>query len=165
MNKNKSAPGSLIINVVFYVIITAFFLSGCSDAKKNAGAANEMTRGEIIEIRERMFIGQVNNVYLNARDYIGKTIKLEGIFKEEYGVGEKPYYYVIRYGPGCCGDDGNVGFEVTWSENQDFPKPESWVEAVGVLKENTENEYFSYLYLDLSSLTPLNKRGMEYVSQ
>jgi uncharacterized membrane protein YcgQ (UPF0703/DUF1980 family) len=115
----------------------------------------------IIEIKERMFATQVNDVYLNADDYLGKTIKLEGLFKQDEGY-DKTYSFVIRYGPGgCCGLDANVGFEVVWAEEQakPYPKIDSWVEAVGVLKTYEEDKYMQYLYLDLSSLNVLSRRG------
>jgi uncharacterized membrane protein YcgQ (UPF0703/DUF1980 family) len=112
-----------------------------------------------------MFIAQTNDVYLNAEDYFGKTIKLEGIFKlEQYDNAD--YCFVLRYGPGCCGSDGNAGFEVAWnkSANKTYPATDDWVEAIGVLKTYKENDY-PYLYLDLTSLTVMDKRGREFVMQ
>jgi len=120
----------------------------------------------VVEIKEKMFLAQVNDVYLNAEDYLGKTIKLEGIFKEEQGY-EKAYCFVVRYGPGCCGNDGNAGFEVAWAKEKAHPYPaiDSWVEATGVLKKYEEDGYSQYLYLDLSSLNVLDRRGAELVLQ
>jgi uncharacterized membrane protein YcgQ (UPF0703/DUF1980 family) len=121
----------------------------------------------LVEIKERMFIAQVNNVYLNYNDYLEKTIKLEGLFKQEQaGTSNEPYCYVLRYGPGCCGDDGNVGFEVAWDKDLEKPYPDvdSWVEATGVLKIEERNTY-KYLYLELASLTALNTRGVEKVTR
>jgi hypothetical protein len=119
--------------------------------------------GDLIEIKEKMFIAQTNDIYFNAEDYLGKTIKYEGIFQsytwEENGV---TYYSVIRYGPGCCGVDANAGFEVIW--DKEYPLPDDWVEAVGVLDEYDEDGY-KYLRLALNSLTVLDTRGEEYVSQ
>jgi uncharacterized membrane protein YcgQ (UPF0703/DUF1980 family) len=117
--------------------------------------------GETIEIRERMFLGQVNDVYLNTRDHSGKIIKLEGIFMvEEWGG--RTYRFVARYGPGgCCGNDAMVGFEVVWTEsNKAYPEHNSWVEAAGVLKTEGRS-----MHLDLISLTVLNRRGAEFVTQ
>jgi len=120
-----------------------------------------------VEIKEKMFIAQTNDVYLNPEDYLGKTIKLEGLFKHpesDYGN----YCFVIRYGPGCCGTDGNAGFEIAWEPRDQapvgYPSIDDWVEAVGVLKTYEEDGY-PYLYLALSSLTVLDKRGAEFVSQ
>lgn len=145
--------------------------SGVQDDGKAAG------NGTVVEIKEKMFIAQTNDVYLNPEDYMGKTIKLEGLFKSyestDYGAS---YCFVIRYGPGCCGNDGSAGFEVAWDTSLDqsqdgesapespYPEEDAWVEAEGVLKSYDEDG-FPYLYLALSSLTVKEERGAEFVSQ
>jgi uncharacterized membrane protein YcgQ (UPF0703/DUF1980 family) len=125
---------------------------------------------KIIEIKEKLFIAQTNDVYLNAEDYLGKTIKLQGLFKKaQYETREAPYCFVLRYGPGCCGYDGNAGFEVAWlrqggGAGHEYPEEDDWVEAVGSLKSYTEDGY-PYLYIELESLTVLEERGAEFVTQ
>jgi zinc transport system permease protein len=126
---------------------------------------------EVIEIKEKMFIAQTNDVYLNAEDYLGKTIRLEGLFKSEQyytdnGASGNVYCFVLRYGPGCCGNDGNAGFEVAWDDHGGltYPQQDDWVEAVGTLKTYTEDDY-PYLYIALSSLRVLDERGAEFVTQ
>ncbi|MDR2446470.1 MAG: metal ABC transporter permease [Treponema sp.] len=136
-----------------------------ADKAKNGGSGG--TRSETIEIKEKMFIAQVNDVYLNPEDYFGKTIKLEGLFKlQQYA--DKNYYFVLRYGPGCCGNDGNAGFEVAWDDSftlqPQYPKEDVWVEATGVLK-SYEEDGFPYLYIALTSLTLPDTRGAEFVTQ
>jgi hypothetical protein len=130
---------------------------------------NSGPQNKVIEIKEKMFIAQTNDVYLNTEEYLGKTIKLEGLFKqEESTLRDTPYCFVLRYGPGCCGNDGNAGFEVAWSDSYtlkpSYPKIDDWVEAEGELKYYDEDGY-PYLYLALSSLKVLNTRGAEFVSQ
>jgi hypothetical protein len=162
--------------------IAVFLLFGCGNTKTvsqksepipvKASAENtivEVPRERVIEIKEKMFIAQTNDVYLNQEDYLGKTIKLEGLFKaEQYDKNAPPYCFVLRYGPGCCGSDGNAGFEVAWNKEEtaskSYPQEDDWVEAVGVLKTYEENGY-PYLYLALSSLNVLEKRGAEFVTQ
>jgi hypothetical protein len=120
----------------------------------------------ILEIKEKMFIAQTNDVYLNPEDYLGKTIKVEGLFQtQSYSSTEPPYYFVIRYGPGCCGNDGNAGFEVMW-EHEDgiYPAENDWVEAIGVLGAYEEDGY-PYICISLSSLKVLETRGQEFVTQ
>ena len=172
MRKNK-----FITIAVIPAIIASFFAiswakpNGETGSFKNNKSANIeenerylISNDDIIEIRERMFATHVRDVYLNPGDYLGKTIKLEGIFKkEQWGEPGKIYYFVVRYGPGgCCGFDANVGFEVAWAKNRarPYPNAESWVEAIGVLKTHDQ-----YLYLDLSSLNVLSRRGSETVRQ
>jgi uncharacterized membrane protein YcgQ (UPF0703/DUF1980 family) len=145
------------------VITALFFAVSCTKTKEIKASDNDT-----VVITEKMFIAQVNDVYLNAEDYLGKTIKLEGIFKsEQYYDDEEPYRFVLRYGPGCCGTDGNAGFEVRWDENktQSYPTAESWVSATGVLKLYSEGGNYQYLYLDLYSLDVLSRRGEETVFQ
>ncbi|MDR3114681.1 MAG: hypothetical protein LBU25_04085 [Treponema sp.] len=120
----------------------------------------------LIEIKEKMFIAQTNDVYLNPEEYLGKTIKLEGIFQRQfYSSTEPPYYFVIRYGPGCCGNDGNAGFEVMWEQGDAmYPAENDWVEAIGVLGAYEEDGY-PYICINLSSLKVLETRGQEFVTQ
>jgi uncharacterized membrane protein YcgQ (UPF0703/DUF1980 family) len=130
-----------------------------------AGVAAIADGAPVIEIKEKMFIAQTNDVYLNPEEYLGKTIKLEGLFKSiQYEDAEDSYCFVIRYGPGCCGNDSSAGFEVAWKGEEPYPRDDDWVEASGVLDSYEENGY-PYLYLALSSLTVKETRGAEFVSQ
>jgi uncharacterized membrane protein YcgQ (UPF0703/DUF1980 family) len=137
--------------------------------EERARYENKAPQNKVIEIKEKMFIAQTNDVYLNAEDYLGKTIKLEGLFKkEQYDENKRSYCFVLRYGPGCCGNDGNAGFEVAWDSSYTlkppYPDVDEWVEALGELKHYEEDGY-PYLYIALSSLKVLDKRGAEYVTQ
>jgi zinc transport system permease protein len=161
--------------------ISVFVFSGCGGTK--GIAVQKSNSDSIVEIKEKMFIAQTNDVYLNPEDYLGKTIKLEGIFiSTRYEGKENPYCFVLRYGPGCCGSDGNAGFEVAWETQPEpparsaagrgslpatektYPEMDAWVEATGTLKTYEEDGY-PYLYLSLASLKVLDNRGAEFVTQ
>jgi len=155
MGKSKSAKRGFLIAVAIILISTPNFISGCARTEKDS----------IIEIGEKMFIAQIQDIYLNTKDFLGKTIKLEGIFT---GVlwEEINYYYVIRYVPDeCCGAE-SVGFEVKWPQARMEPYPEnnSWVEATAVLKLYKKDSFLRP-YLELTSLTVLDTRGAEFVSR
>ncbi len=154
MRKTKFSEKNLFIAAIIPALVILLCVTSCTK-KGNT---------EIIEIGDKFFITQVNDIYLNADDYLGKTIKLEGVFKQS--TGEEPYCFVIRYGPGCCGNDGLVGFEVAWDKEKDqtYPADDSWVEAEGVLK-SYEEEGYQLSYIDLTSLNVLAKRGAETVTQ
>jgi hypothetical protein len=111
-------------------------------------------------IRERFFLTQVDAIYRNPKSYLGRTIKLEGIMGV-YGKGDKKMHYVYRYGPGCCGADGTVGFQINW--DKDYPKEDAWVEVCGVLEEYRDKNNIKYLRIQLSELKVLQKRGKELV--
>ncbi|MDR2136956.1 MAG: hypothetical protein LBO68_01590 [Synergistaceae bacterium] len=133
---------------------------------------------KVFEIRERMFIQQCNDIYLNPEEYLGRTVKLEGIYEEYLDEAEnETFCYVIRYGPGCCGNDGVAGFQVLFHEGYGDndknppPKPNDWVEAVGTVELDRGDEQGNQddqdeepsVVLRLSRLTVMQKRGKEFV--
>ena len=123
------------------------------------GNVNADRRGAI-EISERMFATHITHIAMNPGNYLGRTIKLEGIFREYYMgafIGD-PIYVVFRYfTDGCC--TMQVGFEVAWPEGVTKPYPADglWVQATGVLGVR------GVLYLELTSLTVLNRTGAALV--
>ena len=149
MGKSKSKRSVLI-----YIILVILIIS-CK--------RTDTTEKSVIEIGERMFLTQIQDIRFNSNDFLGRTIRLEGIFT---GISwnEAFYYYVVRYASdGCCGGD-NVGFEVMWPKNliEQYPDNNSWVEATGVLKL-LKDDIYRNLYLELVSLNVLDKRGAEFV--
>jgi hypothetical protein len=172
-------------NAIRYVVIAGIccvgtlLLLGFKSLKDNGKIPEvRIVQDGTIEIREKLFIAQTNEIYLNPEDYMGRTIRLEGLFKTEHYAGEEdPYCFVLRYGPGCCGYDGSAGFEVAWAPRivtgdgppvnaltPPFPNEDDWVEAVGMLSSYDADGY-PYLYLQLTSLTVKQQRGAEFVTQ
>ncbi|MDR1378846.1 MAG: hypothetical protein LBJ36_07310 [Synergistaceae bacterium] len=120
---------------------------------------------KIFEIREKMFIQQCNDIYLNPDEYLGRMVKLEGIYEEYTDKLDdevtQTFRYVIRYGPGCCGNDGVAGFQVLF-DGDPAPKQDDWVEAVGTVELDNQGEEASVV-LRLSHLEVMQKRGAEFV--
>jgi uncharacterized membrane protein YcgQ (UPF0703/DUF1980 family) len=157
------------------VVLALFMLAGIPACKhKNARADDvqpeklvktEVANKPLLEIKEKLFIAQTNDIYLNPDEYMGRRIKLQGMFKTDYYTGSvEPYCFVLRYGPGCCSYDGTAGFEIKWPDNNGTPYPaeDDWVEAVGVL-DSYEEDGYPYIYLALTSLTVMDERGAETV--
>jgi uncharacterized membrane protein YcgQ (UPF0703/DUF1980 family) len=134
------------------------------DQKKAGATTASAEKAGALEIGEKLFLTQVNDVYLNPDDYLGKTVLYEGVFiASDNNDAGKTYRAVIRYGPGCCGIGVNSGFEVNWArETSDWPKPDDWVEVRGVLEEYEENGW-RYLRVNLLSLTRKEARGQATV--
>ena len=119
---------------------------------------------KVFEIREKMFIQQCNDIYFNADEYLGKTVRLEGIFREFPNVlGEEPERYVYRNAPGCCGYDGMAGFRVLLNDSP-APKSYAWVEATGTVEITSPGTDDEDVVLRLSDLKVTEKRGAEFVS-
>ncbi|MDR0455596.1 MAG: hypothetical protein LBH20_02800, partial [Treponema sp.] len=99
MSKNKFARNGLFIAVFVIAAAASFITFSYIKPDGNKVSPHKISKKGVVEIGEKMFIAQVNDIYLNAKDYMGKTIKLEGMFKCE-----DPYNFVVRYGfGGCCG--------------------------------------------------------------
>ena len=119
----------------------------------------EIDESQITEITEKMFIEQVNDVYLNPDDYLGKPLKLEGVYESFYLEDTaETVRYVRRLGPGCCGDDGFVGFEIIFAG--EYPEANDWVELIGIFEEYEEND-MQYFRIRAASLTVMDERGKE----
>ena len=133
-----------------------------NEVKSSQTDLSKVDMNNVIEIKERMFINQCNDVYLNPDDYRGKLIKLEGIYDgfTDEETGEK-LNFVFRYGPGCCGYDGVTGFEFNYNGN--IPNPQDWIEVVGVV-EILEIDNYETIRLNAISLNVLDKRGKEFVA-
>ncbi len=137
--------------LIFIVIISLF--SGCKNE-----SSNEIG---IFEIKEKMFVTQCNDIFLNPGDYENKIIKIEGMYNEYEDSKGKIHKYVYRNGPGCCGNDGVVGFEFFYDGNN--PKRNDWIEAVGKVEVVKEAGYIN-IVLNLDKLTVLDVRGAEIVT-
>jgi len=126
-----------------------------TDSIKNAD-------GDEVVLRDKLFIAQCNDIYLNPDEYMGKTIKWEGIYTEATNPEtNQTYKFVIRYGPGCCGNDGTAGFEILF--DGETPNLNDWVEASGEIEMIEENGE-EFVAIRLSELKVLDVRGQEFVS-
>jgi len=153
MSNKKHIKNRSVFALFIFTVILLLFVNGCNRTNTEESS--------IIEIRERMFLTQVNDIYLNSSSFLGKTIKLEGIF-QEYTWDNRLFYFVLRNSPGgCCGNDGRAGFEIRWPENnvRAFPENNSWVEVMGILRVTPDR----LLYLELLSLRVSDTRGLEFV--
>lgn len=119
---------------------------------------------EVIEITEKMFTQQINFIYYNPDEYLTKTITYEGLFDRIDDANGDPFYYVYRYGPGCCDNDANVGFEVigdaAFFENL---KIDDWVKVTGTV-EQIVRDGLQYLAVRVMAVSVLEERGLETVS-
>lgn len=122
------------------------------------------TDKDVITIREKVFLAQINDIYSNFEDYEKKTIVVEGMFShfKDNGTGEK-VPVVFRKGPGCCGNDGWGGFLLRGLKKE--PKENDWVKVTGKpLLEKSKDGYYS-LYLKVEKIEVKKERGAETVTQ
>ncbi|MDR1796974.1 MAG: hypothetical protein LBR44_05935 [Clostridiales Family XIII bacterium] len=136
-------------------------------AASGDGADAVAEDASLLDIGEKMFVGQMNDIYANTADYIGKTIRYEGFYvcyqPETYGDGEDvAYHCIVRNGPGCCGYDATVGFEFFW--DGEMPQDDDWCRITGVVDTYQENG-FDYIVVKATDLEVLPVRGNDTVTQ
>ena len=95
----------------------------------------QLDLNNMVEIKDNFFIEQINDIYVNPDDYMGKTIKIEGLVYSYQEAKGDICFAVIRNTPGCCGNDGIAGIDIRYS--QDYPEDNIWVEVLGVVGKDT----------------------------
>ncbi|MDU6114342.1 MAG: hypothetical protein E6649_07990 [Paeniclostridium sordellii] len=128
--------------------------------KKDSVVSND---GTPIEIKEKMFIAQLDDIFNNSDDYIGRTIKIEGLYNSLEADG-KTLNYVYRHSPGCCGNDGIVCIEFVGNDKMKMPNPDDWIEVTGKIEEYKDKEVKS-VRIRLETLNVKTQRGKKFVSQ
>lgn len=149
------------------LLILSLFLIACepdqviTNNDEEIVEVEEVEIKEILYIKEASFVTQINEIYLNKSDFVGKTISYEG-YMFSYQPPE-PYdmrYFVVRNGPGCCANDSTVGFEIEWSG--EMPADNDWCLVTGVL-EKYKDDGLTYLRVKIDSIEVLDERGQDTV--
>lgn len=125
----------------------------------------QQLKGNVLEISEKLFITQINDIFYNFSDYQDKKIIVEGMFTFLTNAkGDKRKPAVYRRGPGCCGNDGWGGFILKLPDNLKVPNDNDWIRVKGHLKLISEGR-FRDLYLIVEELEVKAERGLEDVLQ
>lgn len=141
--------------VLFMVLSSLTLMAACS---------GESTSGSdyVHEITERFFAMQFFEMSMNSDDFIGRTIRYEGMFTTNYWEPTSEYFhFVYRYTDGCCGPVEPLGLEV-YLGNIEPLADNAWVEVTGVLERFQEGGQ-SFLRLNVTSLIEKEERGSEFV--
>lgn len=152
--------------ILYIILLSTLLLSGCGNKESvslNRSEAIKVKANELVEIKQKVFVTQCEEIYSNISLYNGKTIKLEGMYDEHIQeTTNKTFTYVMRRSPGCCGDDGYTGFQFKYKG--ELPKQDDWIEVIGDLALE-EDDGASYIVLKAKSVKVLATRGKEFVSQ
>ncbi len=166
-NTNKSTNDNMNIETIDNETTTEIKISESvkdqNTEQQNIKVNTTEPKKEILEIKEKMFITQINDIFYNVDNYKDKIIVVEGMYsKWNLWNGDKKVPVVYRRGPGCCGNDGWGGFWLNY--DGELPKENDWIRVTGTPELVTE-EYCLYLYLNVTSLEIKSKRGAEFVKQ
>ena len=89
--------------------------------KSLAGSVGEVedVAVDLTALSSTMVYAEVYNILMNPDDYLGKTIRMSGLYTPTYyDVTDRHYHFVlIEDATACC----TQGLEFIWSGGQDFP--------------------------------------------
>ncbi len=131
-------------------------VSGCGHSASAASA------GGVVEIGEKLFIQQCNDLYANPGDYEDKLVRIEGLCDVWEQDGET-HYAVYRRTPGCCGDDGVMGFYIDY-DGEARPQLGDWIAVTAKVKSGKDESGYTTVELVASEVTVTEERGAEYVT-
>jgi uncharacterized membrane protein YcgQ (UPF0703/DUF1980 family) len=164
----------------FVILIFVIFSAGCGSTNESSKVANldgsssstsgteaqatTIAKTPVLEIKSKMFIQQCNDIYLNPEEYAGKKIRIEGICDVRTLENGEIQYGVIRYGPGCCGNDGVAGFVFTFDEENAVFNQDDWLIVEGELMQQLHEAGYYTMIIKASSVQVAEMRGSEYVT-
>lgn len=126
-----------------------------------AAEAKNRENTDIIRIDEKVFVTQIAEMQRDGLEYIGRRVSLEGyMLMQTTAKGEVGG--VVRDAPGCCGDDGLVGFLFSW--DGEVPQANDWIRVTGVLVGEEQNGFINFT-IAASDVEVLEERGAQFVAQ
>ncbi|MCL2842454.1 MAG: hypothetical protein FWE28_03170 [Oscillospiraceae bacterium] len=145
------------------ILLAVLLLAGCGTTPPSDTVPAE-EEVDVVEIVERFFSTQIHSIMLNRDEYLGRTLRYEGLFRSvHWPPTDRYYHYVLRLTEDCCSPGGVIGFEVQLAAGMEPLEHNAWVLAEGVLEEYVAEDGITYLRLALTSLEELEERGEEFV--
>lgn len=138
-------------------IITVVVVSGNNEETNQTSAEEESNKADIV-MQDNYFITQINDIYINPDQYLGKTIEIEG-----FPMSYLQYKFVGRYGPGCCANDGYAYLEYEYSEQLELVDEKDWIKVKGTIEKGNDNGQ-PYIYIKATSVEKMDTRGNDTVS-
>lgn len=137
MNKKKVFMIFLLIAFICAIVTVFIIINNNSVAKisEQTNTTDTKATADMITITDNFFIQQTDDVYYNMDEYIGKTIKIEGLIYPYLDSNRNTYYAVVRNSPGCCGNDGLAGIDIRY--DGEYPEKNTWVEVIGTIEIDT----------------------------
>ncbi len=110
---------------------------------------------DLTKLSSTMVFSEVYNMMISPEEYVGKTMKAEGIFQVYQDSNNRNFYaLVIADATACC----QQGLELIWDGDHtypdDYPKENSEIEITGVYQSYMEegNTYYYVLVNDVKAV-------------
>lgn len=143
-----------IISGIVVVVVT----SGNKNYEDTKTSAEEKNNKADIVMQDNYFITQINDIYINYEQYLGKTIEIEG-----FPMSYQDLKFVGRYGPGCCVNDGYAYLEYETNEQLELVDEKDWIKVKGTIEKGFDGSQI-YIYIKATSIEKMDTRGNDTVS-
>lgn len=144
----------LLIFLILMVVVLTYMLFSTSSIEV------PQAKIDVVTFNDNTFITQVNDLYFNIDNYLGKEIEIEG-----FPLFDSGYTFVSRFGPGCCVGDGIAYLEFVYNEDIELIEYDDWILVKGIISKDIEpSSGIEYLYIDATSVEVLDYRGLDTVA-
>ncbi len=114
--------------------------------KRDPGAVDV----DLTQLSSTMVYSEVYAMMVEPEQYVGKTVKMRGLFATQEYNGERLYACVVQDATACCAQ--GLEFETAEKLNypDDYPEPGSEITVVGTFdsyQEEVDGNYYIYLVL------------------
>lgn len=110
---------------------------------------------DLTTLSSTMVYAEVFNMMMSPDDYIGKTIRMTGIFTVYQDPETKQIYcgVTVEDATACCAQGFDLAIPEECSYPQDYPAPESEITVVGTLQADRTLEEYGMIFLRLEDVT------------
>ncbi len=105
---------------------------------------------DLTQLSSTMVYSEVYAMATEPEQYIGKTVKMQGLFATQEYAGERLYACIVQDATACCAQ----GLEFELAEESvfpdDYPEPDTEITVIGTFdsyKEEHDGNYYIYLVL------------------
>ena len=115
-----------------------------------------------VTVGDKYYATQINDWYMYFDQYEGNVVEIEGYYIGEFA----PYQFIGRKGPTCpyC-QGGYVCFEMLTDEDlSQLKSGKDWIKVVGILRQGKDSKKGPFYYIEVLSLTKMDKVGVGTVS-
>ena len=140
---------------VFLLALILVLFTACGEGVLADGTLPE----NVIEIDDHAFATRVQDILLDAENYVGRAIRYEGIFWR-FPIPDAHVDMVFRLMASCC-STLEIGFEV-YLNDIEIPPNDTWVEVLGIL-EPFEYRGQTFFRLNVLTLEERPERGVDFI--
>ena len=138
------------LSTLSLAVLLLVIAAGCTKSAPNGSDGIDV---DLTALSSTMAFAEVSNILTKPAAYLGKTIKMSGVYESEYwDVTGKDYHYVIiTDATSCCPQGLEFIRDGEHSYPDDYPAKQAHIEVVGVY-DSYDEQGQTYYYLAVSDV-------------